>query len=158
MSSNRRPQFPINPTTTALDKDRKSKGKETTKKKGLIYSKDAPPTKKYLPVLRDDSHMKAQETGFLGIGHAEPTHAYDVDGEWRLLYKKPGDDDKPKGPGMKPRASPTPSPKTPKKQKASVETQKKIKSPPSTPKAAPAPKPVPMPKPSPMNICATPGC
>jgi hypothetical protein len=105
MSSKKKSAFPINPTTTALDQDRKSKSKDKTQKKGLLYVKDVPPTKVYEDVKRDDSHMKPDETGFLGIGRAAPTHAYDIDGEWKLLYKKPAgeDDDKPIGPGMKPR-------------------------------------------------------
>ncbi|KAG7341932.1 ubiquitin [Nitzschia inconspicua] len=156
MSNNRKPQFPINPTTTAMDQTRTSKGKEEAKKKGLIYSKDAPPSKSYQPVLRDDSHMEAQETGFLGIGRAEPTHAYDIDGEWRLLYKKPGEDDKPIGPGMKPRPSPNPSPDIPRKKNISVEPLTKKKSlPPEIPesKAVATQASPKLKSPPPMNIC-----
>ncbi len=96
---------------TELDEERKAKAKEMAAKKGLIWTKNVPKNGKiYAPVLRDDSHLAHQEIGFLDIGKAEPTHAYDVGGDWKLLYKKPGDD-KPIGPGISPRASPISSPK-----------------------------------------------
>ena len=112
-------QFPVTPLTTADDEERTSQGKITSKQKGLKWSKNVPDSKIYEPVKRDDSHMANDETGFLNLGQAEPTHAYDVGGQWKLLYKKPGgdnidEDDKPKGPGMKSRKkskSPPPSTK-----------------------------------------------
>ena len=98
---------------TELDEDRKAKAKEMASEKGLVWTKDVPLTSKdYAPVKRDDSHLAQQEIGFLDIGKAEPTHAYDVAGDWKLLYKKPGSDGKPIGPGISPRASPITSPKS----------------------------------------------
>jgi len=105
---------------TEDDEDRKSRGKTQAADKGLVWSKDVHnEAKEYELVKRDDSHMKNKEVGFLEIGKATPTHAYDVGGKWQLLYKKPGDDgvDRPIGPGISPRGTPKASPK-PKKKKA----------------------------------------
>ena len=115
---------------TELDEDRKSRGKEVAAEKGLKWTKNVPEKgKEYEYVKRDDSHMAVNMVGFLDIGEAEPTHAYDVGGEWKLLYKKPGDDglDRPIGPGIAPRESPRTSPKTspkPKKKKAPPQPMK----------------------------------
>jgi len=101
---------------TELDEERKSRGKSQAAEKGLKWTKNVPKEgKAYVPKLRDDSHMADQEVGFLDIGKAAPTHAYDVGGEWKLLYKKPA---APIGPGIKPRESrkvspPPPSPPPP---------------------------------------------
>ena len=111
-SPRRSPRLPARKTEE--DDERKAKGKEIAAEKGLLWTKEVPKTGKiYAPVLRDDSHLAHKEIGFLDIGHAEPTHAYDVGGDWKLLYKKPG---APIGPGMTPRASPAASPK-PKKER-----------------------------------------
>ena len=100
---------------TELDEERNSRGKEVAAEKGLKWTKAVPKEgKDYQYVKRDDSHLAQKEIGFLDIGSAEPTHAYDVGGDWKLLYKKPGDG--PIGPGITPKASPAPSPK-PKKNK-----------------------------------------
>jgi ribosome-associated protein YbcJ (S4-like RNA binding protein) len=98
---------------TENDEDRKSRGKEVAAEKGLKWTKNVPKGKEYEYVKRDDSHLAVKEVGFLDIGEAEPTHAYDIGGEWKLLYKKPGDDrsDKPVGPGISPRTSPKPNKK-----------------------------------------------
>jgi len=103
---------------TEDDEERTSRGKEIAAAKGLKWTKHIPSTtgSPYTPVLRDDSHLAQQEVAFLDVGRAQPTHAYDVGGDWKLLYKKPGDDgpEKPIGPGIKPRtpkSSPKPSPK-----------------------------------------------
>jgi len=107
------PRTPKSPRRkTELDEDRKAKAKEMAAEKGLLWTKDVPKEgKQYIPVKRDDSHLAAKEIGFLDIGKAEPTHAYDVGGDWKLLYKKPGMENKPIGPGISPRASPRNSPK-----------------------------------------------
>lgn len=106
-SPRKNPRLPARKTEE--DEERKSKGKEIAAEKGLLWTKEVPKEGKiYAPVLRDDSHLAHKEIGFLDIGKAEPTHAYDVGGDWKLLYKKPGARI---GPGMSPRASPAPSPK-----------------------------------------------
>ncbi|VEU41767.1 unnamed protein product [Pseudo-nitzschia multistriata] len=81
--------------------ERTSRGKTTAEAKGLEWTKNVPVTKEYEFVRRDDSHMAKNETGFLEIGKADPTYAYDVGGTWKLLYRKP--DEKPIGPGIKPK-------------------------------------------------------
>jgi hypothetical protein len=108
---------------TEFDEDRKAKAKEMAAEKGLLWTKDVPKeSKNYEFVKRDDSHLAQKEIGFLDIGKAEPTHAYDVGGDWKLLYKKPGADgiDLPAGPGIMPRTSPKASPK-PKKNRLAPE-------------------------------------
>jgi hypothetical protein len=150
-NNNKKAQFPVSPFTTPDDEERTSKGKITAKQKGLKWTKNVPDFGKvYMPTKRDDSHMVKDEVGFLGLGHAEPTHAYDVGGEWKLLYKKNGDDeqdDKPIGPGMKPRnrsKSPPPPPSlaSPKKSPTPKKTNKN-RSPKRSPKKSPKPRPKP---------------
>jgi ubiquitin C len=146
-------QFPVTPSTTPDDEERTSKGKITAKQKGLKWTKNVPTSGKvYMPTKRDDSHMANGETGFLSLGHAEPTHAYDVGGEWKLLYAKTGDDDedddKPNGPGMKPRkkskSPPPPSLLSPKKSPKPKKVNKNR-----------SPKPSPKPRPKPITITST---
>mmetsp|Transcript_7508 Transcript_7508/g.18503 ORF Transcript_7508/g.18503 Transcript_7508/m.18503 type:complete len:187 (-) Transcript_7508:10-570(-) len=170
----------VNPMTTTLDEDRKSKGKDTAKKKGLQYSKFVPDTTPYPLVKRDDSHMDEKETGFLPVGKAAPTHAYDVGGEWKLLYHKPATpkakpkDSVQKTPRKTPKKAPTSTnvtpkktPKTPKEPKVERKLPDAVPLDPPTPKkspkrptpppkpapkAAPAPAPPPPPPPPPMKI------
>ena len=41
---------------------------------------------------RDDSNFEPEQAGFLGVGtHVSKTEKLDVSGQWRLLYKRPGD-------------------------------------------------------------------
>eukprot|EP00536_Pseudo-nitzschia_multiseries_P009379 jgi/Psemu1/23053/gm1.23053_g len=89
---------------TEFDEERTSRGKVIAQQKGLKWTKKVPQGKDYEPVKRDDSHLHDSETAFLEIGEAEPTHAYDVAGKWKLLYTKP--EGGPIGPGLKPKAPP----------------------------------------------------
>ena len=157
------------------DEERTSQGKITAKQKGLRWTKNVPTSGKvYMPTKRDDSHMANGETGFLSLGHAEPTHAYDVGGEWKMLYTKNGDDDdedaegRPIGPGIKPRnksESPPPSPspslfsseeESPKPKKVNKNRSPKPSPKPKKVNKNRSPKPSPNPRPKPITAVAIP--
>lgn len=88
---------------TEHDGERTSEGEAHAKEKGLMWTKYVPKEMPLPFTKRDDSHMSRDEVTFLPLGESVPTHAYDIGGMWKVLYKKPGEDDKPVGPGLKPR-------------------------------------------------------
>ena len=50
----------------------------------------------YVETPRDDvatEHLNDNETGFLPIGSQAATHQYDVEGTWKMLYTKKGNED-----------------------------------------------------------------